>query len=142
TDYINRFLPNQAGRRKSSAALARTVLQRRLASSTCAIHESLKRRLQKQQELLEELEALPPAARTRRLAALQGRLIDAEQDDDDLDDEARTQIGDQYTAAAELEQLAAEVAVLKELVEQAGKVREPAIDSKLAKLRECLERAQ
>jgi superfamily II DNA or RNA helicase len=143
TDYINRFLPNQPGRRKASAALARTVLQRRLASSTCAIHESLKRRSQKQQDLLDELEALPPAARARRLAALQGRFSDPEQDDDDLDDEARTQVGDQYTAAAELDQLSAEVTVLKDLVEQARKVREqPAGDSKLAKLRECLQHAQ
>jgi superfamily II DNA or RNA helicase len=142
TDYINRFLPNQPGRRRASAALARTVLQRRLASSTCAIHESIKRRLQKQQELLEELEALAPAARARRLATLQGRLIDQEQEEDDLDDEARTRIGDQFTAAGELDQLATEVAVLKDLVEQARRVREQANDSKLAKLRECVTRSQ
>src|SRR5262249_23135726 len=117
-------------------------LQRRLASSTCAIHESLKRRLQKQQGLLEELEALPPAARARRLAALQGRLIDREQDEEDLDDQARTQVGDEFTSATELEPLAAEVAVLKELAERARAVRERANDSKLAKLRACLERSQ
>ncbi|NOT00640.1 MAG: DEAD/DEAH box helicase [Phycisphaerales bacterium] len=44
TAYINEFIPQQQGRRKTSAALARTVLQRRLASSACAIHESLRRR--------------------------------------------------------------------------------------------------
>src|SRR5262249_7942381 len=37
---------------------------------------------------------------------------------------------------------AAEVAVLKDLVEQARKVREGGTDSKLAKLRECLHRSQ
>src|SRR5882762_3974379 len=39
TNYINEFLPQQTGQRRSSAALARTVLQRRLASSLRAIHE-------------------------------------------------------------------------------------------------------
>jgi hypothetical protein len=47
TAYINEFIPQQTGQRRSSAALTRTVLQRRLVSSTCAIHESLKRRLKK-----------------------------------------------------------------------------------------------
>src|SRR5207248_1586138 len=90
----------------------------------------------------EELGALPPAQRARRLAALQGRLVDSEQEDDDLDDEARSRIGDEFTAAAEMEQLAAEVAVLKDLVEQARRVRGQAGDSKLAKLRECLQQSQ
>ena len=88
TAYINEFIPQQTGQRRSSAALTRTVLQRRLVSSTCAIHESLKRRLKKQEDLLEELEELTPAQRARRLAALQGRLADAELDEDDLDDAA------------------------------------------------------
>jgi superfamily II DNA or RNA helicase len=142
TDYINQFLPNQTGRRKASAALARTVFQRRLASSTCAIYESIKRRLQKQQDLLDELEGLSPAQRAKRLAALQGRLIDTEQEDDDLDENTSNQLSDEFTAATELDQLRAEVAVLRELVEQARKVREQAADSKLSKLRECLQRAQ
>jgi superfamily II DNA or RNA helicase len=142
TAYINQFLPQQSGQRRSSAALARTVFQRRLASSTCAIHESLRRRLQKQQELLEELEGLSPAQRARRLAAIQGRLPDAEQDEDDLDDAARDQVVDEYTAALELDQLRAETSALKELVEQARRVRELANDSKLAALRNCLKQAQ
>ncbi|MFQ6008414.1 MAG: DEAD/DEAH box helicase, partial [Candidatus Zixiibacteriota bacterium] len=79
TAYINEFIPQQTGQRRSSAALTRTVLQRRLVSSTCAIHESLKRRQRKQQDLLEEQEGLSPAQRARRLATLQGRLPDAEQ---------------------------------------------------------------
>ena len=41
TAYINEFLPQATGRRKNSVALARTVFQRRLASSTHAICESL-----------------------------------------------------------------------------------------------------
>ncbi len=142
TAYINEFIPQQTGQRRSSAALTRTVLQRRLVSSTCAIHESLKRRLKKQQDLLDELEGLSPAQRAKRLAALQGRLPDAEQDEDDLDDEVRDQLVDEYTAALELEQLRAEIAALKDLVEQARRVRELATDSKLATLKKCLGEAQ
>jgi superfamily II DNA or RNA helicase len=142
TAYINEFIPQQTGQRRSSAALTRTVLQRRLVSSTCAIHESLKRRLKKQQDLLDELEGLSPAQRAKRLAALQGRLPDAEQEEDDLDDEVRDQLVDEYTAALELEQLRAEISALKELVEQARRVRELASDSKLAALKKCLGEAQ
>jgi superfamily II DNA or RNA helicase len=142
TAYINQFIPQQAGKRGSSAALTRTVLQRRLVSSTCAIHESLKRRLKKQQGLLDELEGLSPAQRAKRLAALQSRLPDAEQDEDDLDDEVRDQLVDEYTAALELEQLRTELSALKELVEQARRVRELASDSKLAALKKCLGEAQ
>ncbi len=142
TAYINEFMPQQTGQRRSSAALARTVFQRRLASSTRAIHESLKRRLQKQQELLERLESMTPAQRARWLASLQGRLPDVEQDEDDLDEAARDLLVDEYTAALEIEQLKREVVVLKDLVEQARRVREQSSDSKLAALRKCLSEAQ
>jgi superfamily II DNA or RNA helicase len=142
TAYINEYIPQQQGQRRTSAALARTVLQRRLASSACAIHESLKRRWQKQQDLLTELEGLTPAQRARRLAALQGRLADAEQDEDDLDDADRDHLIDEYTAAVELDQLRTEIAALKDLVEDARRVREAANDSKLKALQSCLARAQ
>nr|BAL53118.1 hypothetical conserved protein [uncultured Gammaproteobacteria bacterium] len=142
TAYINEFIPQQTGQRRSSAALTRTVLQRRLVSSTCAIHESLKRRLKRQQDLLDELEGLSPLQRDKRLVVLQGRLPDAEQDEDDLEEAARDRLVDEYTAARELEQLRAEIAALKELVEQARRVRERANDSKLAALKKCLDDAQ
>ncbi|MBN2294222.1 MAG: DEAD/DEAH box helicase family protein [Pirellulales bacterium] len=142
TAYINEYIPQQQGQHRSSAALARTVLQRRLASSACAIHESLKRRLQKQQDLLTELEGLSPAQRARRLAALQGRLVDSEQDEDDLDDDDRDHLIDEYTAAIEIDQLRTEIAALKDLVDNARKVREAANDSKLKALQGCLARAQ
>ncbi len=144
--YINEFMPQASGRRKASVALARTVLQRRLASSTTAIFESLKRRLAKQGNLLEELESLPPAQRSRRLAQFQGHIVDdAEQDEDDLDESQRDQLSDEFTTAAELDQLRIEIAALKELVAQAGRVRDRADqggDSKLTALRECLTRAE
>jgi hypothetical protein len=56
--------------------LTRTVLQRRLASSTFAIYESLKRRLKRQENLLEELLKLPSDKQRKRLAELKGAIID------------------------------------------------------------------
>ena len=142
TAYINQFLPQASGRQKQNVALTRTVFQRRLASSTHAIHQSLKRRLEKQKKLVQDLAALPAHQRARYLDRLRGRLSDDEIDEDDLDDAARDRLTDEFTAAVELDQLRAEVAALKDLVEQARRVREHAPDSKLNALRECLQRAQ
>jgi superfamily II DNA or RNA helicase len=142
TAYINQFLPQASGRKKQSIALTRTVLQRRLASSANAIYESLRRRLEKQARILEELQALPPSQRPVYLERLRGRLADPEQDEDDLDDAARDELTDAFTAAEELDGIRAEVAALRDLNEQARRVRDHAPDSKLAALRACLARAQ
>jgi len=142
TAYINQFLPRGVGRQKASVALTRTVFQRRLASSTRAIYESMHRRLEKQQRLLEELEALPPHERARYLEALRDRLTDVELEEGDLDEAARDRLTDEFTAALALEHLRMEVAALRDLVEQARRVREHAPDSKLATLRETLAHAQ
>ena len=140
--YINEYLPQTTGRRRNSVALARTVFQRRLASSTRAIHESLVRRRKKLQGLLDELDALAPSERARRLAQLQGRLVDAEQDEDDLDEAARDDLVNDATAAVELDQLRAEIAALGDLTSRVAQVRESGRDSKLVALRDCLEHAE
>ncbi|NUO19884.1 DUF3883 domain-containing protein [bacterium] len=142
TRYINEYMPQQPGTRRSSAALARTVLQRRLASSTYAIHESLKRRLLKQEALLKELEELTPEQRQKRLGKLSGRQPDIEMDEDDLDDEARDQVIDDYIGVAELDQIREEIFELQRLVDQARNVRDRAIDSKLNELKKCLGEAE
>jgi superfamily II DNA or RNA helicase len=145
TAYINDFLaysPGASGSKRHSVALARTVLQRRLASSTQAIHESLRRRMEKQEALLEELAALSPAQLAKRLAQIQGRAADAEQDEDDLEEAERDRLTDEFTAAAELDQVRAEIAALKDLVARARRVRDSAADSKLAALHACLEKAE
>src|SRR5438132_2044260 len=134
--------PPTSRRKKQSVALARTVLQRRLASSTQAIAESIRRRFEKQEELLDELESLSPAQRAKRLAQIQGRLVDVEQDEDDLDDAERDLLTDEYTTAIELDQLRAEIAALRDLLAQARRVRDHATDSKLTALRECLAKAE
>src|SRR6266849_2079446 len=55
---------------------------------------------------------------------------------------ARDLLVDEYTAALELDQLKREVVVLRDLVEQARRVREQSSDSKLAALKKCLSEAQ
>ena len=107
-----------------------------------AIFESIRRRLQKQRELLEELENLPPAQRAKRLAQLQGRLTDAEQEEDDRDDAERDLLADEFTSAVELDQLRSEIAALQELLARARRVKDLAADSKLTALRDCLKRAE
>ena len=119
--YINEYLPQTTGRRQNSVALARTVFQRRLASSTRAIHQSLIRRRKKLQDMVDELDALPPQERARRLAQLQGRLADAEQDEDDLDEAARDDLANDATAAVELDQLRAEIAALADLTDRVAR---------------------
>ena len=91
---------------------------------------------------MDELRPLPSSQRAKQLAQLQGRLVDVEVDEDDLDDSAKDNLVDQFTTAVELDQLEDEVTALKELVESARRVRDLASDSKLAALRECLKRAQ
>ncbi|HEX9640124.1 MAG TPA: helicase-related protein, partial [Candidatus Krumholzibacteria bacterium] len=142
TAFINRFLPQAAGRKKASVALARTVLQRRLASSTQAICESIRRRLERQQSLLQELDELPPRQLAKRLAEIQGQVTDAEQDEDDLDEEVRDRLVDEITAAVELDHLRTEIAALQDLLAQAKRVRDHTRDSKLEALRQCLETAE
>ena len=142
TEFINRFLPQASGSRRQSVGLARTVLQRRLASSGNAIHASLHRRMERQQRIVQELEALSPAQRRQFLDRLRSRLTDSEQEEDDLDDDARDDLIDAYSTAEELDQMRAEVAALKELVEQARRVRDLGHDSKLAALGACLDGAQ
>jgi SNF2 family DNA or RNA helicase len=143
TAYINEFLPQASGKKKHSVALARTVFQRRLASSTMAIYESLVRRLDKQKQFLADLEALPPAQRSKRLAQLQGNLPDAEQDEDDLDEIQLDLLVDETTSSVELDQIRIEIAALSEVVARAKRLKDkgPEADSKLGALQACLKKA-
>jgi SNF2 family DNA or RNA helicase len=144
TAYINEFLPQASGKKKNSVALARTVFQRRLASSTMAIYESLIRRLDKQKHLLDDLEVLPPAQRLKRLAQLQGCLPDAEQEEDDLDEVQLDLLLDETTSSVELDQIRTEIAALSEVLARAKRLKEkgPEADSKLGALQTCLKKAE
>ena len=61
TKYINKYLGKTKGRKQAAVALARTVLQRRLASSLNAIFSSMKKRQRRFADLLEELDELSPS---------------------------------------------------------------------------------
>ena len=141
-EYLNRFLAGGSGRAKQSIALTRTVLQRRLSSSTFAIYESLKRRLKRQQDLLEELRSLSVEKQKRRLAELTGRLIDDELDEGDLDEGERDQLVNELTAAEHLSQLEEEIIALRELVDYARSVYEHAADSKLTAIKTVLSKSE
>ncbi|MCS7214943.1 MAG: helicase-related protein [Thermodesulfovibrio sp.] len=143
TDYLNRFLALKGtGRVRQSIALTRTVFQRRLASSTYAIFETLKRRLQRQKEFLDELESLPPKERNKLLEKRRGIVPDEERDDSDLDEQDTDRLTDEFTAATEIAEIRDEIEYLKELVEKAKNVYEKAPDTKLNTLKECLDRTE
>ena len=142
SDYLNQYLVGGTGARRHSIALTRTVLQRRLASSTFAIYRSLERRLQRQRELLEQLESLPEDERRRKLARLLG-LIDEEVEEGDLDDADKEMLIDTVTTAEHMEQLREEVAELENLVAFAeGIYKKASSDSKLNRLREVLQQSR
>jgi superfamily II DNA or RNA helicase len=143
TEYINGYLPRQArGRRGSSVALARTVLQRRLASSLGAIEATLANRRRRFQDIVEELGRLPAERQDARLREL--RLIepvDEESESDDADEAIEDQLAFGVTAAERIGDLEGEIARLGELVEQTKAI--PRDDeAKLNALKRCLERAE
>lgn len=142
-NYLNRFLALKGeGLLRQSIALTRTVFQRRLASSTYAIYETLKRRLQKQEEFLNKLEKLSDKERRKLLEKYMGLDFDEERDDSDLDEKDADKLTDEFISASGVEELKEEIEVLKELIEKAKSVYEKAPDTKLNTLKECLERSE
>lgn len=142
TDYINQFLPRQTGRRRSSVALARTVLQRRLASSLGSIEQTLINRQKRFRDVLEELDRLPPAKQEKRLQEL--RLLevpDEEVESDDTDAEEEEAFAVQVTAADRIEDIRREVARLGELIDQTRRIPRDQ-EEKLKALKRVLERAE
>ena len=131
-------------RRKTVVGFALTILQRRLASSPAAIHESLKRRLKRLETRLEE------AKQQKRMAALEeeGTLFDLDirtKDIEDLEDDLEEKpegeaqdIVDLATAARTVTELNTEVESLKRLAGMAERVRNSGTDRKWEQLREVL----
>ncbi len=144
TSYINRYLPKQVGRRKASAALARMVLQRRLASSLRAIRISLENRRQRLREVVEDLDGMSEEERLqhlRKLAALPFGT-DAETETDDEEDETFDLAVYNAIAVERHDQLCAEVEALDGLVDQAVATEKRGEESKLDALFACLDRAE
>ena len=143
TDYVreefNRAEALQNDKRAGTVGFALTILQRRLASSPEAIYQSLRRRKERLESRLRELELLQrgavPAAMTANV-----RLLDTE-DVEDLEDapeseveEAEAEILDQATAAQTIDELKAEIGTLKRLEGLAQTVRRGGDDRKWTEL--------
>ena len=141
TKYINRYLGKTKGKKQASVALARTVLQRRLASSLNAIFSSLKKRQKRFADLLEELNNLSPGEQRDRLMSL-GKIVDTEQDSDDRDEEELEDIAVESTVVEEIDQLREELDELERLVKLARETIEIGTERKLNALKECLARAE
>ena len=113
-------------KRKNSVGFALTILQRRLASSPEAIYQSLSRRLEKLQEQLAE------STRKNRFISYSADNID---DEDDQDDNAESYV----SASATIDQLKAEIEILKSLVSQAHSLRISGEDTKWRELSRILQ---
>lgn len=141
TKYINKYLGKTTGRKQGAVALARTVLQRRLASSLNAIYSSLKKRQQRFADLLEELDGLSPEEQRQRLMEM-GKAVDSEQESDDCDEEDLDRFAVESTVAEKLDQIQDELDELKRLVRKAKETIDLGQEAKLNELENCLNRAE
>src|SRR5207253_2056580 len=97
--------------------LARTVLQRRLASSLGAIRSSLAKRADRISERLAELDSLPPDERAKRLRELRlTEPLDPEQESDDATEEMEEAAVEGVVVAETLEGMRVEIQALEALV--------------------------
>ena len=144
TDYVreefNRADALANAKRAGTVGFALTILQRRLASSPEAIYQSLRRRRERLESRLCELED----SRRPGSAASTVTELDAE-DIEDLDDApgheveaTETRILDQATAARSITELKAEIDTLKMLESRALDVRRRGGDAKWRELASLL----
>ena len=147
TDYVreefNRAEALQNDRRAGTVGFALTILQRRLASSPEAICQSLRRRRERLESQLRELEVLQRGGR-HAAAFAAAPWLDSE-DVDDLDEApedevlaAEEAVLDQATAAKSITELRAEIDTLKGLERLALKVRRSGADTKWRELASLL----
>ncbi|MBX3751084.1 MAG: DUF3883 domain-containing protein [Opitutaceae bacterium] len=146
TDYVreefNRAEALANDKRAGTVGFALTILQRRLASSPEAIYSSLRRRRERLEKRLRELELLQRGAVAAEVA--NGPQLD----DDDIEDleEApedevevtEEQVLDQATAASTIVELKAEISTLTRLEGLAADVRRSGLDTKWRELAELL----
>jgi len=144
TEYVreqfNRAEALQNDKRAGTVGFALTILQRRLASSPEAILQSLRRRRERLEKRLRELEILQRGAQVVPIMAMAVPALDDE-DVEDLDDApddeveaAEEEILDQATAARTMAELRAEIATLGRLESLAAAVRHRGEDKKWSEL--------
>jgi len=147
TDYVRREFNRAEAlgdeKRAGTVGFALTMLQRRLASSPEAIYQSLRRRRERLEKRLREVELLHRGAAVQIPASLSPAL-----DPEDLEDleeapEAEREVAeeevlDQATAARTIEELRAEIATLRRLERLALEVRSRGEDRKWRELASLL----
>lgn len=131
-------------KRAGTVGFALTILQRRLASSPEAIYQSLRRRRERLESRLRELEVLQRGGQAAPILSASVPSMDAE-DIDDLEDAPDTEVEaaeeeilDQATAARSIAELRIEIATLKELEQAALSVRTSGNDTKWRELASLL----
>ena len=143
SEEFNRAAALQNNKRAGNVGFALTILQRRLASSPEAIYQSLRRRRQRLENTLLELEALQrrgdvESALDRAAPDLNDEDIeDLEEAPDDEVEDIEGELLDRATAASTIAELKAEIATLGRLEALASAVRRNGGDTKwqeLAKL--------
>ena len=148
TDYVreefNRAEALANAKRAGTVGFALTILQRRLASSPEAIYQSLRRRRERLENRLRELEVLQRGGQPSPVIAFTAPELDAD-DVEDLDDapeqeveDAEARILDQATAARSIVELKAELETLKALEGLALGVRRRSADTKWRELASLL----
>lgn len=144
TEYVreefNRAEALENDKRAGTVGFALTILQRRLASSPEAIYQSLRRRRERLESRLRELEVLQRGGSVAPLLVGTVRDLDSE-DVEDLDEApdieveaAEEEILDQATAARSIVELRAEIETLKGLESHALTVRRSGTDTKWREL--------
>jgi superfamily II DNA or RNA helicase len=147
TEYVrNEFARAEAlqdERRAGTVGFALTILQRRLASSPEAIYQSLRRRKERLQKWLRELELMGRGANNGMTLEHEAALDP--QDIEDLEDApeseleaAEEEILDESTAARSMLELRAEIETLKRLEALAMTVKQSDTDCKWRELRNVL----
>jgi SNF2 family DNA or RNA helicase len=148
TDYVreefNRAEALENDKRAGTVGFALTILQRRLASSPDAIYQSLRRRRERLESRLRELELLQRGGRSAPVFSPSLQVLDSE-DVEDLEDApdnevqaAEEEILDQATAARSIAELKAEIETLKGLESLALNVRRSGADTKWRELASLL----
>lgn len=147
TDYVreefNRVEALENDRRAGTVGFALTILQRRLASSPEAIYQSLRRRRERLESRLRELEVLQRGGQvafaTFDLPALDADDVeDLEEAPENEVEAAEEEILDQATAARSIAELKAEIETLKRLESLALAVRRSGTDTKWRELASLL----
>jgi superfamily II DNA or RNA helicase len=147
TDYVreefNRAEALQNDKRAGTVGFALTVLQRRLASSPEAIYQSLRRRRERLEKRLRELELLQRGGAAKNMVATEPSF-DTESSEDldeapgDEVEDFEEEILDQATAASTIAELKLEIETLARLEALAGDVRRSGQDTKWRELSQLL----